>query len=216
MDRDEFNSDRIAEQIQTIKKESSRGVLAQLVNIQDSLTFAMAESQEKTVAQIASDALASFFDSNPNFVSATTRKPSDLDKTKLLPGQHIGVHIVFGLADGSILRINIYGGLRALANADMRDSDRTLQHSHTNRTDAISSQPTFLNWYIKRPDETTICNVWIKKTPNGVSLNKMIYDDQKIDIAATINKGAYGFTKISDDLTKSINDLTKIIPGSYY
>lgn len=208
-------AERLAGEIEKVKEQASRNLLSVVVDIQDTLTTNMTDSPEKSACEVVNKSLSSFFDAKPKFDSAIPRRIREQDRTKLLPGQHAGVTITFSLPDNTTLRINIYGGLRAFANADMRDSDLSLRKSHTQRTDAVLSQPTFINWHIKNADGEVISDVWIKKTQPNINVEKIILNQEKIDIVASINQGTYGFKDMSDAFSKNINDLTTLVASNY-
>lgn len=209
------DAERLAAQVEKVKEQASRNLLSVVVDIQDTLTSKMTDSPEKTVCDVINNTLSSFFDSNPKFVSAIPRRIRDQDRTKLLPGQHAGITLTFSLPDNTTLRINVHGGLRAFTNADMRDSDISLRQSHTKRTDAVLSQPSFINWHIRDSEGNILEDIWIKKSQTNMNFEKILYNGEPIDIFSSINQETYGFKQISESFSKHINDLTRVIPSNY-
>lgn len=203
-----------------IEKEATK-LLDGITSLQDTLSYIAEEilepdTSEKTATIYANDSLLSFVDSDPNFVTANPRSIRDKDRKSILPGQHAGVFLQFGLKDGTILKINFYGGLRTLSDYDLKDSDKTLKFSHTSRTDQISIQKTHLNWQINFLGGKTI-DSWITYNPNNngsFQQSTLIIDNEYIDSHPGLSNNDPRFEVIKSTIFDTISKIVNLVPSS--
>lgn len=206
-----------------IKKEqeqAAKELLAGIVDLQDTLSMKFEEKfksePECTPLMYANSSMIQFADANPKFIDAKPRSIRDEDRKKILPGQHAGVFIIFGLGDGTILKVNFYGGLRSLAEQDLKDKDTTLANSHTTRTDNIIVQNTHINWqmnYVNGP----VVDSWIVFDPNNngsFKQSSLKIDGEYIDCHPEVKNTDQGAQQIKDEVFTSIGKLTKLVPSS--
>jgi hypothetical protein len=163
----------------------ARKLLSAISDVQDTLSMAVeldpeAKNGNADAFNFANMALMGFVDSNPTFTVASPRSIRDKDRKYILPGQHAGVFVQFGLADGTTLRMNIMGGLRTVSPNDMRDTDTSLQISHARRTEVISEQKTFLNGQISYPNGPIISScIAFDRNSNGSFIQKSLGIDSE-------------------------------------
>lgn len=211
---------------QEIIKKEQEGAASRLINgladLQDTLATVaegntdILESAELTAFKYADESLLSFVDSGPSFQTASPRSVREDDRKKILPGQHAGAFLQFGLSDGTTLRVNFWGGLRTIASQDLRDGDITLSNSHTIRTESVVGQKTHLNWQIIHPNGLVI-DSWIVYTPdnNGsFKQSSLKVDGESIDYRPFIENKDSRFEKIKKDIFEPIGKLVKLIPSS--
>jgi len=211
---------------QEIIKKEQKDAAFQLVNsladLQDSLATvaennkSILDSAELAAFRYADESLLSFVDSDPSFHTASPRSVREDDRKKILPGQHAGAFLQFGLSDGTTLRVNFWGGLRTVVSQDLRDGDVTLSNSHTIRTESVVGQRTHLNWQIIYPNGLVI-DSWIVHIPDNkgsFTQSSLIVDGQGIDYRPFIESDDSRFEKIKKNVFEPIGKLVKLIPSS--
>jgi hypothetical protein len=210
--------------LEIIKKEqekAARDLINGMADLQDTLTLVLEENGDKNSGEClslaeANEALISFLDSKPIFQTALPRTIKDKDRSRILPGQHAGVFAQFFLNDGTILKINFWGGLRTPAEQDLRDTDRSLSVSHTRRTEAVLGQVTHLNWQIGFPGGSTI-DSWIAYNPdnNGSFQQRdLLIDKVHVDCNPNISSNDSRFESIKKGVLTPIDRLVKLVPTS--
>lgn len=212
----EVNSkNSLEKQLEREIENSGLQLLDTICDTQDTFALLVKEDPEKTALEVVANALLSFSESNPQLISARPRALRDNDRVKLLPGQHGGISLQFGLNDGNLLRINAYGGLRGFSGEDMKDSDTTLRRAHDVRTGSVLSQPTQINLHIKRPDDSVLFELWIVYDLNQrIRLDKLSYEGECIDAHPVINSEDSRFGKLTSGFHKSLGTLVKLIPSA--
>lgn len=207
--------------IEAGKKEAASSLLEGFADLQDSFAVdVMGNSEmsenEKGAFDYAAQALVSFIDSNPKFIGASPRSIRELDRKRILPGQHGGISAAFSLEDGTILRLNFYGGLRIVTSADTHDADSSLARSHTRRTDSVLGQITHLNWQLSLPGGPAL-DSWMIHNPdnNGTfQQSSLIIDGQDIECQPAIKNGDTRFNQLKEHIFNPINKLVDLVPSS--
>lgn len=215
-------TDKAKEIIRKEQEKAAMELLSGMVALQDTLCLRVEECGEINGGEedsivYANNSLISFEDSNPNFKNANPRSIREDDRKKILPGQHAGVFLQFDLQDGTILRINFWGGLRTVSTMDYRDSDTSLRVSHTARTDEIAEQRTQLNWQLYYPNGPTI-DSWIVYNPNdNGSFRQGILkiDGESVDCHPCISVKDSQFEQIKKGVFNPIEKLIKLVPSSF-
>jgi len=212
--------DQAKDIIRKEQEKAAKDLLFGIVDLQDTLCMNFEENfktePECTPFMYANNSLIQFLDANPKFIDAKPRSIRDEDRKKILPGQHAGVFLVFGLEDGTILKVNFYGGLRSLAEQDLKDKDTTLAKSHTIRTDNVITQNTHINWqinYVNGP----IVDSWIVFDPNNhgsFRQSSLKIDGEYIDCHPGIADSDQEGQQIKNEIFTPIGRLTKLVPSS--
>lgn len=203
------------------QEKYSRLLLSGISDLQDSLVLKIEENAdippgEKTAFVYANQSLISFVESSElSFSTANPRSIRDRDRKSILPGQHGGVFVQFGLQDGTILRINFFGGLRTVSVSDLKDGDTSLRNSHTRRTDEVLTQATHLNWQINYPNGPVI-DSWMIYHPNDrvFQQSSLKIDGKYVDCHPGIGKKDKVFEPIHKEIFQPIGELIKLIPSS--
>lgn len=150
-----------------------------------------------------------------SYIDVRTRsvRPGD----KLSPFSHTGISIRYETPVARIF-INFWGGIRAFSNSDLHDS--TVNHqkgvSHTSRTESTSEEDTHLNIQIADND-SKLLDLWLKRlnTKQVITVSKLIDKRGTIDFASRLNiSQSEVLKKLNQDLSSSINALTRIIPSA--
>lgn len=171
---------------------------------------------DKAAFIYASESIISFIDSDPKLLTVRPRSIREKDRNSILPGQHAGVFAQFGLEDGTILKVNFWGGLRTVSSMDVKENDLTLRRTHTARTDAIASQLTHLNFQIIYPGDSSI-DSWISYNPqNGEQFcqSKLIVDGEPINDYPRISGSDPRFTQLKNEVFNPIKELVNLVPSS--
>lgn len=137
------------------------------------------------------------------------------DKIHFTIGQHAGVAIQYVGGFGTIVRANFYGGLRdASHHADLRDSDISLQRSHTQRTDNVISQPISMNVHVLGSQDALLLDTWIIQTPQQIYLDECIFEE-KIDAHPRISSHEEHYKPMLKLLNTSMKYLISMVPNPY-
>ncbi len=216
---------------EVVKKEietASHKFLEGVTDVQDSLYSVMADipgvgKAESAAFDVAAASLRSFLESDPKLITANPRSIREEDRATLYPGQHAGVYLQFGLDDGTVLRMNVWGGLRNIAGSDYRDTVAAgaKQASHTERTHRVISKPTQINWQIAVPgDNGPTIDSWIVFNPGRENSDENFHqsrlriEEERIDAIPRFNKDGYKFDEIKETIFTSVRELTNRIPSS--
>lgn len=217
------STSRSEKQPRTEVENLSLQLLKGIADLQDTLALVAQENTdlgdgEKASIDYAAQALVSFDDSEPTLIHSGPRSIRDDDRRKILPGQHGGVFLQYSIQDGTILRLNFYGGLRTIDTSDNRDTSIHPKSHHTARTDQIASQNTELNWQIIFTDGFSI-DSWISHNPNRKSFmqSALIQTEKnqpsKIDCNPNINSNDSRYEDLLGSIKKPINKLISLIPS---
>jgi hypothetical protein len=208
---------------ETLKKEQASAALELLngmADLQDTLSLEVTQGDsnagEKDGFDYAGNALMNFANSEPIFLNANPRSIRDEDRKKILPGQHGGVYLAFSLKDGTILKINFWGGLRTVSGRDLKDQDINQLDSHTRRTDAVAGQSSHLNWQISLPGGPVI-DSWVVYNPNNKgSFRQSVLeiDETEIPCQPWISADDPRFRQIKEGVFGPIEKIIKLVPSS--
>lgn len=217
----EPNADKANDILRKEKISAVRRLILGIVGLQDSLTVDVEtnkdfEDAETQAIRYANDSLDFFIKSKPKFSSIQPRSIREPDRRKILPGQHAGVFIQLTVDDGTVLRVNFYGGLRTTVANDLRDRDPRGTHSHTQRTDEVISQLVHLNWQIIFADNQTI-DSWIVFNPdnNGTfRQHNLQFNKETVDVHPLITATDSRFNQLKKNIFEPIEQLVKLIPTS--
>lgn len=218
-------SEILTKATEIFKKEQESVVtelLTGMADLQDTLICVAEDSKGLTAEEIkalrfADVSLISFCDASPNFLTASPRSVRDEDRRKILPGQHAGVFLQFGLLDGTILRINFWGGLRITSTQDLKDKDLTLSTSHTRRTEDVLEQPTDFNWQLSYPRSGPFIDSWMRFNPNNkgsFQQSSISVDGEKVDCRPTILSDDSRFPQLKKEIFEPIGKIIKLVPNS--
>jgi hypothetical protein len=209
------------EQIKIEQEKVARELLDGLVSLQDTLVLITEQSkdvgdEEKQALIYANESLMFFADSNNDFINARPRSIREEDRKKIFSGQHAGVFLQFNAKDATVLRINFWGGLRTVGTLDLQDSDKTMRHSHTIRTDRVITQKTHINWQISYPNGPTL-DSWIVYNPDNqgiFSQSTLKVDGESVDCHPHLTVDDSRFDQIKSGVFGPIETFTKLVPSS--
>ena len=199
---------------------ASRQLIGSMADLQDTLCLKLegnekSDSPEMVGVRYSSEALAAFADSNFELQTVNPRSIRDQDRRKMLPGQHSGVYAQFGSGDGTILKVNFWGGLRILTSFDLKDGDPALRRSHTKTTDKVLEQPVQINWQLSLPGGPEIDNWVVLNQEKGFfQLSSLLIDHEKIDVHPTIPRADKYFNEMRTSICSAMRDLTSSVPSS--
>ena len=210
--------------LEIIKKEQEIAAIELIngiANLQDSLAYVVEkipgiDAGSKASLEYTSASLCSFVDSNPTFKTASPRSIREDDRKKILPGQHGGVYLQFDLEDGTVLKVNFWGGLRTMSAQDLKDRDISLRFSHTSRTEEVLTQNTEVNWQIIFRNGPTV-DSWMHYNPGrGGSFQQdaLRVGGEGVDCHPSILNDNPMFNKLKEGVLNPINDLVKLVPSS--
>ena len=207
---------------EVIKKEAeaaARQLLEGIADLQDSLSYQVENDPNSTKGDKEAfvytySSLWGFVDANPDFSTVRPKAVKNRDRKAILPSQHAGVFLQFSLKDGTILRINFYGGLRMISGMDFRDQG-TPTTSHARRTELIIDQETQLHWQIDYPNGPVI-NSRIVFDPRQKTFKQsaLEIDGESINFQPSLTKTEETFEKIKTAVFKPIEALVNLIPSS--
>lgn len=206
--------------VEDLKKKASFKLLNALCNIQTNLDIRANSSQtqgpEQEILTLATNALIGLSEADPSYVAALARRTRFEEKVRLLPGQHSGITTIFSSSEGYTLRINVYGGLRAPVEQDMRDRDTNLEKIHSARTDRVLSQPTQIGWQIQDPSGELLFDTWIVYQLNqSFRLDVLKYQGERIEINPTIDNSTSGFKNLNSSFIGAVDNLLRLVPSGH-
>lgn len=199
---------------------ASRQLIGGIADLQDSLCLKLesietSESEEMVAVRHSSESLAAFADGAFVLQTVNPRSIRDMDRSKMLPGQHSGVYAQFGAGDGTILKINFWGGLRVLSSMDLKDGDKALRSSHTKTTDRVLEQPVHINWQLLVPGSSNIdCWVVLNQFKGFFQLSSLQLDSKHTDVHPTILRTDPYYEEMKTRLSTAMRDLTSLVPSS--
>ena len=206
---------RILEANKEALTQSGFALINTLYDAQASFALMGSPCAEQDAAQNVADILLAYIESNPMLTGAAPRTLRPEDRIKLLPNQHKGFSLQFVLPGiGETLRTNVYGALREFGQGDLRDTDATLRNLHSSRTEAIMSQPTYINLHLKDIRENTLFDLWMTYQLNQrLRLDKLFLESEKIDFIPALTKEHAQFNQINSSLNAVIPTLARMIPS---
>lgn len=217
----EQRTERAQEIVRKEQVNAARELIRGIINLQENLTVDSEKNQkfgeaERNAIRYANDSLEFFIQSKPKFNTIGPRSIREFDRKKILPGQHAGVFIQLFLNDGSILRVNFWGGLRTTVGNDLRDNDTTNRNSHTQRTDEVTSQLVHLNWQIIFPGNQSIDSWMVFNPDNNGSFRQddLQIENNKVDIHPLIKAKDSRFKLLKENIFSPIEKLVKLVPTS--
>lgn len=174
-----------------------------------------ADFEDRKTLEEAIEILSAFVDCNFPSILARPRQERTEDRVRFLPGQHKGIFISYVTDSHDFGNFNIYGGLRdSHSPFELKDTDSSMRHHHTKRTDAVLSQTVQFNFHVKNPESASLMDIWYTYSLNkAFRLDKLIVDGQTIDISAAVHEGDSCFEELKDRFNTHTRILTSLVPS---
>lgn len=208
-------------EVNRLLKGDAMAFLGTTIDVFDSLaTDALANPNLPTpistgLAQVHDMALA-FSDLGITAVTGSPRTPRGEDRVRFLPGQHQGVNLQLVSETGDTAFINLYGGLRIVdEGGELKDGTnaQALGRTHSDRTDAILSQPVHLNLHVRSANDAKLFDIWLKYNLNSqFRLEGVLLGDERIDVNAVMPNSDSRFKELAIQMSKYSSALTTLIP----
>lgn len=219
--------ERPISEVRTIS-EASLGLLEVMYDLTDTMGVILVSPEnlhpldpvDAGGVETALNIVSSFINDGEFQITARPRGRVKKDK-QLYPGDHSGIAVQLAREHtGEIGMINIYGGLRDIKDPQaLQDSDAFMRNHHAGRTDHVISQPTLINFHIKKKDRgdtaKPILDFWCQyHFKQQFQLANLFVYSRRVNVMATLRKNDPRFEQISDPFHRHLRTLLSLIPSA--